>query len=130
MHSSRKAFTLIELLVVIAIIAILAAILFPVLAQAREAAKKSQSINNMKQLLLAAQMYLGDNDDKLHRIRNRQAENPNWAVSSEDMLMPYIKNKDSRQATLGRLEAIPMSPGTLLILRPTVFTVSPRLPPK
>ena len=82
MHSSRKAFTLIELLVVIAIIAILAAILFPVLAQAREAAKKSQSINNMKQLLLAAQMYLGDNDDKLHRIRNRQAENPNWAVSS------------------------------------------------
>ena len=48
----RKAFTLIELLVVIAIIAILAAILFPVFAQAKEAAKKSQTLNNTKQLAI------------------------------------------------------------------------------
>ncbi len=59
----RKAFTLIELLVVIAIIAILAAILFPVFAQAREAAKKTQVISNTKQQGTAAMLYTGDNDD-------------------------------------------------------------------
>lgn len=59
----RKAFTLIELLVVIAIIAILAAILFPVLSQARVAAKKASSISNMKQFGLAAPMYMVDSDD-------------------------------------------------------------------
>jgi prepilin-type N-terminal cleavage/methylation domain-containing protein len=59
----RKAFTLIELLVVIAIIAILAAILFPVFAQAKAAAKKASSISNNKQITLAALMYSGDYDD-------------------------------------------------------------------
>ncbi len=59
---NRKAFTLIELLVVIAIIAILAAILFPVFAQARNAAKKTASISNLKQLGLGVAMYTGDND--------------------------------------------------------------------
>jgi prepilin-type N-terminal cleavage/methylation domain-containing protein len=58
-----KAFTLIELLVVIAIIAILAAILFPVFAQAKEAAKKTVSISNMKQIGLAFNMYATDFDD-------------------------------------------------------------------
>ncbi len=60
---NRKAFTLIELLVVIAIIAILAAILFPVFAQAKEAAKKTSDLSNMKQLSTSTQIYLGDNDD-------------------------------------------------------------------
>jgi len=59
----KKAFTLIELLVVIAIIAILAAILFPVFAQAKTAAKKTVSISNQKQLGLALQMYTIDYDD-------------------------------------------------------------------
>jgi len=59
----KKAFTLIELLVVIAIIAILAAILFPVFAQAKVAAKKAVSISNQKQLGLALVMYAGDYDD-------------------------------------------------------------------
>jgi len=59
----RRGFTLIELLVVIAIIAILAAILFPVFAQAKETAKKSAEISNIKQLNLAAVMYSIDNDD-------------------------------------------------------------------
>ncbi len=63
--SRRSAFTLIELLVVIAIIAILAAILFPVFAQAKEAAKKTQDVSNLKQLGLAAIMYAGDHDDML-----------------------------------------------------------------
>lgn len=58
----KKAFTLIELLVVIAIIAILAAILFPVFAQAKEAAKKTSCISNSKQNSLAVLMYNTDHD--------------------------------------------------------------------
>ncbi|MGV3617202.1 MAG: prepilin-type N-terminal cleavage/methylation domain-containing protein [Fimbriimonas sp.] len=61
--AARRGFTLIELLVVIAIIAILAAILFPVFAQAKMAAKKTASISNVKQATLAGTMYLGDYDD-------------------------------------------------------------------
>lgn len=61
----QKAFTLIELLVVIAIIAILAAILFPVFAQAKAAAKKAACISNQKQIGLAAQMYIGDYDEMM-----------------------------------------------------------------
>ncbi|MBS1708672.1 MAG: prepilin-type N-terminal cleavage/methylation domain-containing protein [Armatimonadetes bacterium] len=60
---NRRAFTLIELLVVIAIIAILAAILFPVFAQAKEAAKKTQSLSNVKQTALSILIYTGDHDD-------------------------------------------------------------------
>lgn len=62
---NRKAFTLIELLVVIAIIAILAAILFPVFAQAKEAAKKTSSLSNIKQTATSFAIYSGDNDDNL-----------------------------------------------------------------
>jgi prepilin-type N-terminal cleavage/methylation domain-containing protein len=61
----RKAFTLIELLVVIAIIAILAAILFPVFAQAKEQAKKTATLSNFKQVGLATLIYAGDTDDLL-----------------------------------------------------------------
>lgn len=59
----RKAFTLIELLVVIAIIAILAAILFPVFAQAKEAAKKTADLSNVKQITLGFMQYVTDSDD-------------------------------------------------------------------
>jgi prepilin-type N-terminal cleavage/methylation domain-containing protein len=61
--SNSRAFTLIELLVVIAIIAILAAILFPVFAQAKLAAKKTAMLSNVKQTSLACIMYTSDNDD-------------------------------------------------------------------
>jgi len=61
----KRAFTLIELLVVIAIIAILAAILFPVFAQAKEAAKKSQCLSNTNQLALSVQLYATDYDDAI-----------------------------------------------------------------
>lgn len=57
MSSGRRGFTLIELLVVIAIIAILAAILFPVFARAREAGRKAQCQSNMKQIGIAISMY-------------------------------------------------------------------------
>ena len=65
----RAAFTLIELLVVIAIIAILAAILFPVFSQAKEAAKKTTCISNMHQLGLAITLYKNDADDTNPRYR-------------------------------------------------------------
>jgi len=74
----KRAFTLIELLVVIAIIAILAAILFPVFAQAKLAAKKTQSLSNVKQLGLALQMYLGDSDDRYVAAFNPGPTNGNW----------------------------------------------------
>jgi prepilin-type N-terminal cleavage/methylation domain-containing protein/prepilin-type processing-associated H-X9-DG protein len=64
----RRGFTLIELLVVIAIIAILAAILFPVFAQAREAARKTSCLSNLKQLSLGMMMYVQDYDELF----------PNW----------------------------------------------------
>ncbi len=69
----KKAFTLIELLVVIAIIAILAAILFPVFAQAKTAAKKTAAISNQKQISLGLVMYVDANDDQYPRRRGCEA---------------------------------------------------------
>src|SRR5579859_8227041 len=81
----RRGFTLIELLVVIAIIAILAAILFPVFAQAKLQAKKTQTLSNVKQIGLAHFMYCNDSDD----------ETPSLGVGDyTDKLYPYIKNED------------------------------------
>ncbi|MDX2066285.1 MAG: prepilin-type N-terminal cleavage/methylation domain-containing protein [Fimbriimonadaceae bacterium] len=109
----RRAFTLIELLVVIAIIAILAAILFPVFAQAKEAAKKTQDLSNNKQILLGVQMYMGDFDDVYPMLRNGQTF---WTAvpvapqinSGHIMVNPYIKNKAmwrSPNDTMGRCDS-------------------------
>ena len=93
----RKAFTLIELLVVIAIIAILAAILFPVFSQAKDAAKKTKSISNMKQIALASLMYANDYDDTLPMsayLKPPLAPDPRPIVFSiYDALQPYMKNR-------------------------------------
>lgn len=102
---NRKAFTLIELLVVIAIIAILAAILFPVFAQARQAAKKTASINNLKQLGLAVNIYTSDNDQcfpqSAYALTNlgNLGGNPVPSAGSQifsvyDAMQPYLKNID------------------------------------
>jgi len=88
----RRAFTLIELLVVIAIIAILAAILFPVFAQAKAAAKKSTCVSNTKQLGLGIIMYVGDYDDVYMQryFGTNTAGVPHWA----DLVQPYVKNRN------------------------------------
>jgi prepilin-type N-terminal cleavage/methylation domain-containing protein/prepilin-type processing-associated H-X9-DG protein len=93
----KKAFTLIELLVVIAIIAILAAILFPVFASAKEAAKKTACLSNMKQLGLGLQLYLLDYDDQMFfRSGNANSRSGDIPTTNTNrwwnLLMPYIKN--------------------------------------
>jgi len=88
--SYRKGFTLIELLVVIAIIAILAAILFPVFAQAKEAAKKTQCLSNTKQLGTASYMYATDNDDTLFTMLY---DCPDGQPPYMDKLFSYVKNQ-------------------------------------
>src|SRR5690348_14947110 len=82
-----RGFTLIELLVVIAIIAILAAILFPVFAQAKAAAKGSADLSNTKQMGLANIMYATDHDDYFS-YGLREDWDETWAVTTQ----PYIKN--------------------------------------
>ena len=95
MKQRRLGFTLIELLVVIAIIAILAAILFPVLSQARSAAKTTVAISNMKQIGLGIEMYLNDNDDIFFpRYQNESTPNFPGRQSWKHFVQPYIKNVD------------------------------------
>lgn len=89
---SKGAFTLIELLVVIAIIAILAAILFPVFAQAKAAAKKTATLSNIKQLGLGSLMYAGDYDDIFPKAQSRDQFGNNWANSWAIVSQPYTKN--------------------------------------
>lgn len=110
MKFARRGFTLIELLVVIAIIAILAAILFPVFAKAREAARKATCVSNCKQIGLAALMYVQDYDENFPWLIMDNRNNTNATGLSRNMSLgppnlngirglfmeykfqPYVKN--------------------------------------
>lgn len=111
----RRGFTLIELLVVIAIIAILAAILFPVFAQAKQAAKKTADLSNMKNIALGFMLYNGDNDDLAPFIRDVHVFATDFTGPSEitwkDLTYPYIKNGGGRVNSVGQIFNTPTDGG-------------------
>jgi prepilin-type N-terminal cleavage/methylation domain-containing protein len=118
----KRAFTLIELLVVIAIIAILAAILFPVFAQAKLAAKKAATLSNAKQLTTGTLIYISDTDDTLPITRavdaatnTNMARNLVWASDDTfttpspvtramwgNAIKPYLKAQDIFKSVVGQ----------------------------
>jgi len=107
MKKTSRAFTLIELLVVIAIISILAAILFPVFARARESARRTSCLSNLKQLGLGMMMYVQDYDERMPRRYNANMgpgggacagsySNCVWVIDAPGyrmLLDPYLKNQ-------------------------------------
>jgi len=142
MMRKSKAFTLIELLVVIAIIGILAAMVFPVFARARESARKSVCLSNVKNIALAVQMYLADNNDTLPPAESNSevldyfeiipgGEDPDFAPSPDGcaafanpyirwpvVLDEYVKNRD-----VWRCPSAKLSGGaTMIIPVPDWFT--------
>lgn len=102
-RTKPKGFTLIELLVVIAIIAILAAILFPVFAQAREKARQASCMSNGRQIGVAARMYIQDNDEMWvpysYGVEGAQYSSPGFGagyglVYYTESLQPYMKSRN------------------------------------
>jgi prepilin-type N-terminal cleavage/methylation domain-containing protein/prepilin-type processing-associated H-X9-DG protein len=137
MLQRRAGFTLIELLVVIAIIAILAAILFPVFAQAREKARQASCLSNQKQLGTAMQMYAQDWDEQYPLWRAevpKSVEHPNGKITWVENMQPYARNKKiwvcPSDSTTGRSDANPATQNSYW-LNAYVFRWSgiPKYPP-
>jgi prepilin-type N-terminal cleavage/methylation domain-containing protein/prepilin-type processing-associated H-X9-DG protein len=127
----HQGFTLIELLVVIAIIAILAAILFPVFAQAREKARQGSCLSNMKQMALAVHMYAQDYDETMPPYQDavfdwnnpdpatRKKSDGPWRTNYLWCLQPYMKNRQiqacpSVSVNEGGQEVTPYSSGSYM----------------
>jgi prepilin-type N-terminal cleavage/methylation domain-containing protein/prepilin-type processing-associated H-X9-DG protein len=125
MTRKRRGFTLIELLVVIAIIGILAGMVFPVFAWARESARKAVCLSNVKNIALAVQMYLGDNNDTFPPVETRAEvlDNlgtvPLWCEKAGRWINPYLrwpvifdeytKNRDIWRCPSARYNSGPMN---------------------
>ncbi|MFW5867119.1 MAG: DUF1559 domain-containing protein [Armatimonadota bacterium] len=113
MVKCTKGFTLIELLVVIAIIAILAAILFPVFARAREKARQTSCLSNVKQMTLGFLMYAQDYDETMspryYRLDPSVAGGPHWP----QLIYPYVKNDQVYQCPSARENSYGYNDATL-----------------
>jgi prepilin-type N-terminal cleavage/methylation domain-containing protein/prepilin-type processing-associated H-X9-DG protein len=120
---SRAAFTLIELLVVIAIISILAAILFPVFAQAREKARTASCQSNLKQLALGWIQYAQDYDENTTPMYTRVPNGPFLGHSTfhywPDLVYPYIKSGTGRNGSDGSARGVFACPSTNSLLAST-----------
>jgi prepilin-type N-terminal cleavage/methylation domain-containing protein len=115
MTPRNRAFTLIELLVVIAVIAVLAALLFPVFSQARDKARQTSCASNLKQIGLAAALYIQDYDER-YPLGHVPAADPlttfdgggDYEPHFIELLRPYIKN--SRNEGIWRCPSDPSDP--------------------
>ena len=127
----ERAFTLIELLVVIAIIAILAAILFPVFAQAKDAAKKTACLSNAKQIGITQKMYMADYDDTAPIFYAYNTVDPGGNPAyfglpnhkgTEGLLLPYSKNKEIFKSPLDSGSSyLASDPGLVGVSKPTYW---------
>jgi prepilin-type N-terminal cleavage/methylation domain-containing protein len=111
----RRAFTLIELLVVIAIVAILAAILFPAFIKARERARQTHCVSNLKQLSTAMDLYCNDNDDRFP-----PAEDMGWFTTASH-LRPTLMECFTGYVVDNRLWRCPSDIGEIYLIDPSGF---------
>ena len=111
---SRRGFTLIELLVVIAIIAILAAILFPVFAKAREKARQASCLSNEKQISLAMMQYCQDYDEKYASVYDDGNGYPAGRLIWADKIFPYCKSRQIFACPSQSLDIMSAYPGVTI----------------
>src|ERR1044072_2611997 len=117
----KRAFTLIELLVVIAIIAILAAILFPVFSQAKEAGKKTSCLSNERQITAGYIMYFTDNDDQFPFVKGTEP----WV----DTMQPYLRSTKILRCPDDNSSNFETPIPPSMAIRKTSYTLNGFLPP-